>query len=476
MFTRPPVSGNLFFGGSFRSGLTVFDALPLWAGGAQAATTAATAYTGAGQMEVVGHQLVMGDASEAVVRVLDLQDVTAPANAGRIMTAVTPGHVTGFGNNAVMAGGSTTDSKVWFYELATPRALRTIATSPGAGRHATVQDGFLFTGSGIAFDLLRPGTVPTISPVPAAACVLGHAVSGDVEVVTKNDGFTVTRLDPATDRDSSTNTLTTYSVVMTGSPRITDVKFWGPWLLLAAVRPTGVSVDICDARKLFNRSTTNLTAADCTTSVPITATTSANLTVELAVSQGRVAVGLDPSNNVVAGSGATNGNNLYFIDLSGLFDDVAATGAGVVQGPVTLPQVRQVMLQGDYAYAATASGLYVVDVKELMDSSAATVVGTTPTVQRLLVGSQLDGVSVSGSLALTTPGTGGVSSGVSAIDVSTPLSAALIGQYPMAADVLGSQCLPSGDGVFRRMRARITVAGTRAYLTVGGTLQVLELE
>jgi hypothetical protein len=477
MFTRPPASGNLFFAASPRSGLTIYDSLPLWAGGAQAATTAATAYTGSGQMELLGHQFVMADSSESVVRVVDVQNVTSPVNAGRIMTAVTPGHVMGFGNNAVMAGGTTTDSKLWFYELATPRALRTVATSPGAGRHATVQDGFLFTGSGIAFDLLRSTTVPTVTP-PPVLCVLGHAVSGDVEVMSKNDGFTVNKLDAATDRDSSTNVLTTYAVTgLTGAPRITDVKFWGPWLLLAAVRAGGVSVDVCDARKLFNRSTTNLTAADCATSVPITVgATSANLTVELGVSQGRVAVGFDPTNNTVLSAGATNGSNLYFVDLSGLFDDVAGTGAGVVQGPVTLPQVRQVMLQGDYAYAATASGLYVVDVKELMDSSAATVVGTTPTVQRLLVGSQLDGVSVSGSLALTTPGTGGVSSGVSAIDVSTPLSAALIGQYPMAADVLGSQCLPLGDSVFRRMRARITVAGTRAYLTTGGTLQVLELE
>lgn len=477
MQSRPPVSGNLFFPASTRSGLTVYDAQPLWAGGANATVKAATAYTGSGQMELLGHQLLMGDDSESVVRVLDLQTPTAPANAGRIMSGQSPRHVLGFGNNVVMTGGFGANARVWFYELATPRALRTIASTPGAGRHASVVDGFLHTGNGVTYDLLSSSYSPTVAG-GSPGCSLGHAVAGEVEVVTRGDGFTVRKLDVATDRDGSTNAFTTYDVTgLTGSPRISDAAFWGNSLLLASLRPTGVFIEVCDARKLFNRGSTNMTAADCATSVQVASLSPGNgLTANLSVSQGRVAIGLDPT-NVGGNTTAALGANLYFVDLSGLFDDDATTGAGAVQGPLTTHQVRQVVMQGNYAYAATASGMYVVDIKEVMDASSATSLPASPSVTRVLVNSPLDGVSVSGSLALTTPAPPAVSgSGISAIDVSTPLSAGLIGLYPMSSDTLASECTPVGDVSFRHMRAKVTTAGTRAYLTIGGTLQVLELE
>lgn len=49
------------------------------------------------------------------------------------------------------------------------------------------------------------------------------------------------------------------------------------------------------------------------------------------------------------------------------------------------------------------------------------------------------------------------------------------GVLPLPAIHGNYTCAPLGDSV-RRMRSRLTVAGTRAYLNMLGTVRVIELE
>ena len=64
--------------------------------------------------------------------------------------------------------------------------------------------------------------------------------------------------------------------------------------------------------------------------------------------------------------------------------------------------------------------------------------------------------------------------GVYSIDVSTPLSPEVQAFLPAIAPM--HTCGPLGEAATRRMHSRITVAGSRAYLTTAGNVRVIDLE
>src|SRR5258705_320634 len=86
------------------------------------------------------------------------------------------------------------------------------------------------------------------------------------------------------------------------------------------------------------------------------------------LTHGRAAVGLE-QNDGNADPAIGPGNNLYFVELNPLLDDVAG-GTATVQGPVVTDMVTEVALQGNFAYAATIGGLRVFNIANLMDSDA----------------------------------------------------------------------------------------------------------
>src|SRR6185436_3840550 len=102
------------------------------------------------------------------------------------------------------------------------------------------------------------------------------------------------------------------------------------------------------------------------------------------------------------------GGYLYFADMTGAFDDDAATvfGASSIWGPYTLPPAREGTLVGNIAFVATVAGLYAYDVTAMMDEMPGTTLGAL-TPSTALTGFDFDGVYSSGSMALLSPGTNG---------------------------------------------------------------------
>jgi hypothetical protein len=294
----------------------------------------------------------------------------------------------------------------------------------------------------------------------------------------------VYNLESGTDRDSATINYSTTDYTLAAGRRVTDVDLWGNYLVVTEVRssaPTGVYLEIFRAAKLKNRSGVplNLNAApagDLVGTVTVfNAAVSASMVANTSLSAGRAAIGIEPVNDGTAPATGT-GPYLFFADLNGVFDDVAATGAGAIHGPVGLDPVTDVAMQGSWAYVTTVGGLKIYDITAVMDANPATMLGN-PAPASQIMGNTFDGAFVMGSMLLVTPadrvGVQPYGEGIYSIDVSNPSAPEIQGYFPVGGDT--TSCVPLSDSA-RRMRAKITVAGSRAYYTSGGTLRTIDLE
>lgn len=474
--SRPPVSGNLLYASNDQFGLQALQLGQVWTGAdpgwPSLQSWFSSAFTGFEQADVQGHLAFLPDEAAKGVRVLDLSSRVSVRSAGinTVTSGPAPSHVVTYGNYVIAATGQS----LRFYEVATPRALRSVGAVQGSGYYPKVMGSFLFTG-GRVFDL-QNGAQPAQPDDSLGTCWNGAAYGEDLEVNGRGDGFVVRSVEPATDRLSSTDYAlgTSTTVTLTGA-RVTDVEVWGNYIVVAEVRPTGYFLEVFDARDARNRGAAVMTAADSVGSVQVAAlatTTSAML--DLSLSGGRAAVGVE-LNDGTLGTPAV-GNNLYFVELKNLFDDSNLTTGGTVHGPVQVPQVRQVVMQGNHAYAATFDGLRIIDITTVMDGTPGA--SSPPVISSALVGNYLEGVFVAGTMLLTSPGFGNGQDhpqGVYAFDVSLPATPEIQAFSPRQGD--NATCLAPGDTVARRVHQRITAAGNRAYLNTGsGALQVLELE
>ena len=394
---------------------------------ARSAITFASAFTAGVQHDVKGHQAFLPDTLAGSLRIVDLSSSSDPHSVGIYGMNNTTTHALAFGNYAAVG----LSNQLRFYELATPRALTNEASIPGAGFHPSVQGGFLYTSGSAVFDLQAGSNPVSANASPATPCTLGATYDEDLEIRARGDGFEVRNLEVVTDRNALTSGVPAYSVLLMGGTRVTDVELWGNYLVVAEVRSfgtTGVYLEVFDIREAKNRGGVSVSSADSVGSILVAAiaTPPTSLVADLSIHAGRAAVGLDTN----AGSPVTpaTGNNLYFVELKGFFDDDNTTTGGPVHGPVSTVQVRQVVMQGDYAYAATTLGVRLFRIAEVMDSNPATLLPSSPTQSAVLMsgtgGNPVDGIFVSGSLVLATPAmspngfTPQYSQGVYAIDVS----------------------------------------------------------
>lgn len=475
--SRPPVSGNLLYVDNDQFGLKALQLGQVWLGNDPGWPSLQSwfnsAYTGNEQSDVQGHLAFQPDVLTKALRVLDLSTRTGVRSVGlnTVSTGPGPSHLVTYGNYVIAATGQN----LRFYEVATPRALRSVGAVQGSGFFPEVVGSFLFTG-GRVFDL-QNGAQPAQPDDSLGTCWNGSAYDEDLEVNGRGDGFVVRSVEPAVDRtavtDYSAGVSTT--VTLTGS-RVTDVELWGNYIVVAEVRTTGYWLEVFDARKARNRSGGVMTSADSVGSVQVAAIASppTSVMLDLSIAGGRAAVGVQ-LNDGTLGTPAV-GNNLYFVELKNLFDDTNLTTGGTVHGPVPVAQVRQVVMQGNHAYAATFDGLRVIDITTVMDTTPGA--STPPVIGSALVGNYLEGVFVAGTMLLTSPGFGNGQDhpqGVYALDVSLPATPEIQGFYARQAD--NATCQAPGDTVARRRLMRITAAGNRAYFNTGaGDLQVLELE
>ncbi len=470
--SRWPVSGNLGFFSTSSFGLSGFNMSTIWSGGTVMTATVTSAYTGSAQLDVSGHQIFLPDEG-AGLKVLDAAETTFTRDVGRYSIG-NPQNVVTFANYAAVSALDANGGRIHFLELASPRGLRTFTTEPGAGYHPAVFGTFLYTGALYVFDL-QDGLAPkrTYSPTNPA-CVSGATYVDDVEILTQGNGFRVNNIETLTDHQPM-DMPTGYNVALPGS-RVTDVELFGHWLIVAEVRAGGVYVEVFPAGKAKNRSGVQIAAGDSVGSVLVTTATGPNLMANIAVLAGRVAVGLETNDGTTPPSAGT-GNNLYFVELNTLLDDSVGS-APIVHGPVVIDEVLDVAMQGTHAYVATVNGLKIIDIGRVMDSTAS-MLTLPPSIAPMLTGNAFDGVFVTGATLLITPAdrlpaAQAFGEGIYSVDVSEPMSPEVMGYFPVNGDF--TSCTPGGEMVPRRMHARITVAGTRAYFTSGGLLRVLDLE
>lgn len=475
LFARPPVSGNLMYLATPNYGLTANTLSGVWAGGDPGAWLTTTP-VGATQLDMAGHLVYLPETSARGLRIVDVSSRSAPRAVGinAVASGLPPTHVVSFGNYAITANGST----LRFFETATPRALANTLSVANSGSFPKVVGGFVYTGARVID--LQGGVQPPLPDVTVTTCWNGASYGDGFEVEGRGDGFATRNLDTATDRSTLSFFSSSNDVLLAAGTRVTDVEVWGNYIVAAEVRTTGVWLEVFDARKLKNRAGNVMSTADSVGSLQIVAIASppSSLFADLSIVAGRAAVGLD-TNNGTSIVGAATGNNLYFAELKGLFDDDITTVGGPVHGPVVTHQVRQVAMQGNTAYVATTQGVRIIDITNVMDSNPATLLPASPATASILDGNWIDGVYVSGSMLLTTPAYTAsnqpLPSGVYSIDVSNPSAPEVQGFYPRFADL--ASCTPAGDVSARYVRLRITASGNRAYFnTAAGDLQILQLE
>jgi hypothetical protein len=290
----------------------------------------------------------------------------------------------------------------------------------------------------------------------------------------------VKNLSATTDRNPATVPVAADTYDVTGFPattRVTGLYPWGNYLIAAEVRATGVAatqgvwLEVFKAEKVRDeQSATSLTLADSVGSYQVTAATpTSQWWVDVTMTDGRAVVAADLGPNAAAG------NYLFFVDLRPLLDDSSLTvlTADSLQGSVSpVPSVRRGVIQGSYAYVATAAGFYVIDVTNVMDEDPLTKLPAVPTFTSLYNSSGFYDVDVYGSIAILSPSAG--ANGVYSVDISTPLSPATQGLFPFVPGT--ASCTPPLEATNRTMRNNLALAGTRAYMEAISGLYVIELE
>lgn len=167
-----------------------------------------------------------------------------------------------YGDFMVAATGSIPDATLSFFELATPRSLHQLAAGAGGGSFAEVGPGFLYSGNGRVHDLDNNNNslaaTAALIDLPGAGSddfLYDMVRMGDTMVTAQGGGFVLYDVSDANDRNGGTlydiNDTTTVMHWSAGT-RVTGVEAWGNYLVVVEVRPTGVWLEVYDARPILN--------------------------------------------------------------------------------------------------------------------------------------------------------------------------------------------------------------------------------
>jgi hypothetical protein len=189
----------------------------------------------------------------------------------------------------------------------------------------------------------------------------------------------------------------------------------------------------------------------------------------LSIADGRAIVGIDDH---LFGKAPTPG--LYIVDLRPMIDD-SATGSASVLASVALVGVQQTIVRGGWLYAATSSGVSIVDLKEVMDENPLTTLPASPFRTDLTSIGAAGALTVYGNYLFEVGRFGGL---IRAIDVRQPLSPSVVSSFVVAAPGYSGYATieASYSPSVKPSRMALSVRGSRLYYTAKNESRVLELE
>ncbi|MDQ3264459.1 MAG: carboxypeptidase-like regulatory domain-containing protein [Myxococcota bacterium] len=458
-----------------------YDLGPVFSGGALsfASPLATVPIGGRGQFDVAGAQLFYQDDQSKGVRSVDFTDLNAPVDQGFLQTEQ---YSTGFANltyGPYLIHGDT--GQLVFAEIATPRSLRRVATGASGMPRNHVVPGAL-VGGGTVMDLLAPWP-----PAPIASdvdtCFYDDVLFGEVSVQAQGTRLRVTNLEDSSDRDAATPFDAADSYTLDLSPDVaTGLAEAANRLVVVERRSDGTYLEVFDAMAVIDRMPTTLLTRPGLGSYKVTSNTANRMQVSM--HRGRALVTLDNENN-------TNPTvmGLYVVDLRPLLDDDPATAMtpitttpnsvqGFVQALPTgnfswYPGHRQSVGRGNWAYVASGHGVEIIDISAALDDSLSTTLPGVPVRSSVNVLGGFKALSVYGSYALFVPQHQGVNAAVISLDVSDPLNPRKVSSVPLVKDT--TSCIPSGLGSITP-HSGISMSGTRAYLTMRNLTWVMEVE
>jgi hypothetical protein len=487
---RPTASGNFLYSYSY-STLSVLKLNTLWGAlvvGPDFANPdglASHPVATSNGLEVAGPFAWALDGAGAV-RTVDLTRLTSQVvdqgafNA--FSTGASPTAAALFGPYLMVAGQNT----LAVHELGAPRNLRARRTSTEGGAPLHLSGAFLTGGLGRVFDLQNgevtaPMNGTLESTTPNLECVYGVADSGELQVAAAGNALLVSSLEPQTGRTAGLwTTAQVQSIAMPAGTRVTGVAFYGPWLVAAELRASGVWLEVFDARALRDRDAATLfaPAAASKAAIQLSAATSTTLWATVSVTSGRAAVGLADSKFGFPAP-AQPSPGLYLVDLRGACDDSAGGSLSLLGSVAGITGVRETVIRGGVLYAATERGLRSVDVHEAMDELPATTLPASPPVGGYDVNASgghtagFDSLAVYGGHLLASPSTY-QGNAVRAFDISTPMAPTLVssGGFTMP----GMACNGTYDAASSKYtRSSVVLSGPRAYASTRGQTTSFDL-
>jgi hypothetical protein len=426
-------------------------------------------------------------------------------------TAV-PGRATAvYGNYVLQAkpANGLNYPRLQIYEAARPRALHSVGIGDTPGGKAEIGPGFAYSVGGAVFDLLANPPTAVGSGSSTETCTYDGVRVDDVMVagsftsalVGSGSGvLRVTPLETATDRNPSTiYSIGAYSTSLNAGAgnRPQAIKLFGNRLVVVETRTTGLWLKIYDASDLRSGQP-NRVLSDTRKIIPdlqlFSCATSASTRV----------ASLDIAPEGVAAIAVTdpfNCSGVWMVDLSDALDDDPATifDATDIEGRVTAIShtvgstsfinswLRYAVIRNRRVWVLTYNTIDSFDATVAFDRTPGTDLPlTVPTLGfATLPMSSAYSFTVYGSYAFVAPygpGSSDPNMGVMAVDLSGLLDAdpatgaVLLGSYPYRP--LWEQCSIPGEGsnALANRGISISVQGSRAYVSTGQELQILELE
>ncbi len=432
---------------------------------------------GYGQFQVAGSQVFASERVNSGILSVEAANITSLVDTGTTRATAFAG-ASGmglFGNYAIQSTEATAvgSTRMRVYELAVPRGLRRVTSLVEPIGKIIVKPGLVYGSSGAILDLLS-GSTPARLAIPTAAewCKYDAAVFDDT-VVSSNDfagqnALRITRTEDAVARTGAAFNITSNSstYTMPANTRVVGMDRVGNYLILATARsgsPTTLWLEAYKASALRSTTTNQartLTAADKVSEFQYATT---------AISWTAVKPFVRVTNGIAV---VTTSSGIYMVDIKAMLDDNAATAmsAASVQGLVTGISATDALLRGEYLYVTGShntygQGLFLIFASAAYDSSSASTVSFSD-METFVPVPYGNSVAAYGSYVLVASYNVN-SGGVTAFDVSNPGSPAQIGQMPFPYGNL-SFCGPG--------KTSMEIQGTRVYIGSQERFDIVELE
>ncbi len=433
---------------------------------------------GGGAFDIQGSEGVVVDRNGSAMRVLDMSNSAGVSEASYLSTASLRTPVM-YGNYVVVGGYGL----VQFFETATPRSMHEVSSvaSGAASQTNDVSPGLLFTGNGVTYDLHRSSSLAPISPAlhyPAAnvdVWAYDMARYENMVVSAQGQGFMLFDAAKQTDRDPSTNWSLADgpSTIFTDTTRrATGLAAYGNFLFASEVRSDGIWIEVFDARRLRNpqAGTFDINTQSKGSFQVAAITTTNSMWATITVVDGRAIIGID-DHAFLTPPPATG---LYVVDIRPMVDD-SAVGTASVLASLLVTAVHQTAVRGGWLYAATIGGLTIVDIKEVMDENPLTTLPASPARVTTLATTPMDAVATYGSYLFEADRFG---YNIRALDVLAPLTPVVVSVIggPVYA-VSGYATIEAAYGPsVKPARRAISVRGSRLFSTAYNETRIIELE